>query len=91
MNISASAYLSFGLKSRQAVPPTNNVWSQIKKQAVHPNAMGSLSVSLFLQVFQTLAHDGMHMVIRKGIDNIFAFPAESYQTALLEHPQLMGN
>ena len=40
-------------------------------------------------MFQTLSHDGCHMIVCQGVVDGFPFPAEFDQCGLFQNPKLM--
>lgn len=40
-------------------------------------------------MFQTLSHDGCHMIVCQGVVDGFPFPAEFNQCGLFQNPKLM--
>ena len=40
-------------------------------------------------MFQTLSHDGCHMIVCQGVVDGFPFPAEFNQCGLFQDPKLM--
>ena len=42
-------------------------------------------------MLHSLVHDGLDMIISKGIEHRFSFPSVLHKLHLLEHPELMGN